>query len=392
MPKVNYTRTVNPLQFDALEPKRFEDLVRQLLHDFRPWRQLEATGRGGSDDGFDARGWESSPGGIVDAETEAEEDMAPILGGDRVWLVQCKREKAIGPSKLISYLDAISDDDVKSLYGIVFVACSDFSKKARDEFRRWCVGRGVPEFHLWGKAELEDALFQSKNDGLLFAYFGLSLTIRRRTDQARLRAQTTIKRKLSRVIEKSHHLLFRDAAEDSYPYRSSADDNFGWWVYRNPKLTFRGLEVVTRSYFAFVDDDGKHWDYANAFNDETLDLRADPWRGGELIYEQRHRLYEFWHSLPKNNQAWLEVRGVMPFASIIEVDEMGDDLTGHPHVFVMPHSGASRPFEYDDAELSAGDTWNRRVIDPKASTRVVKFPDEFRKPLPFQAEEEVDED
>lgn len=41
-----------------MEPKRFEDLVRQLDYDFKPWRKLEATGRSGSDDGFDARGYE----------------------------------------------------------------------------------------------------------------------------------------------------------------------------------------------------------------------------------------------------------------------------------------------------------------------------------------------
>ena len=52
------TRTLHPLPFENLEPKRFEDLVRQLAYDFRVWRSLEATGRSGSDDGFDARGYE----------------------------------------------------------------------------------------------------------------------------------------------------------------------------------------------------------------------------------------------------------------------------------------------------------------------------------------------
>ena len=45
------TRTYNPLPFTELEPKRFEDLVRQLVYDFRPWRRLEATGRSGSSTG-----------------------------------------------------------------------------------------------------------------------------------------------------------------------------------------------------------------------------------------------------------------------------------------------------------------------------------------------------
>ena len=50
-------RTFAPLHFEDLEPRRFEYLVRQLVYDFRQWRMLEATGRAGSDDGFDARGF-----------------------------------------------------------------------------------------------------------------------------------------------------------------------------------------------------------------------------------------------------------------------------------------------------------------------------------------------
>ena len=43
--------------------------------------------------------------------------------------------------------------------------------------------------------------FQPKNDDLLFVYFGSSLTIRRRSEQARLRSQTTIRRKLKRAFD-----------------------------------------------------------------------------------------------------------------------------------------------------------------------------------------------
>jgi hypothetical protein len=53
------TRTTDPFPFGDLEPKCFEDLVRQLAYDFKPWRRLEATGKSGSDNGFDARGYES---------------------------------------------------------------------------------------------------------------------------------------------------------------------------------------------------------------------------------------------------------------------------------------------------------------------------------------------
>jgi hypothetical protein len=56
--RVKATRTINPLHFEDLEPHRFEDLVRRLLYSFRDWNSIEATGRGGSDDGFDIRAWE----------------------------------------------------------------------------------------------------------------------------------------------------------------------------------------------------------------------------------------------------------------------------------------------------------------------------------------------
>lgn len=38
------TKTLNPIHFEDLEPHRFEDLIRQLLYDFKNWKSLEATG------------------------------------------------------------------------------------------------------------------------------------------------------------------------------------------------------------------------------------------------------------------------------------------------------------------------------------------------------------
>lgn len=88
---VSATRTLGPLHFEDLEPKRFEDLCRQLVYDFKTWRRLDATGRAGSDDGFDARGYE-----IVDADapsaSETDDEGAAVVGiGDRLWLVMQAR-------------------------------------------------------------------------------------------------------------------------------------------------------------------------------------------------------------------------------------------------------------------------------------------------------------
>src|SRR5262245_14263936 len=94
------TRTLNPLPFNVLEPKRFEDLVRQLAYDFRRWRMLEATGRTGSDEGYDARGFEISIDD-ADVDVEAQDDESiPVRAADRIWLIQCKRERVIGPAKM----------------------------------------------------------------------------------------------------------------------------------------------------------------------------------------------------------------------------------------------------------------------------------------------------
>ena len=53
--KVPIARTFAPIHFEDLDPHRFEDLIRELIYDFRDWQSIEATGRSGSDAGFDIR-------------------------------------------------------------------------------------------------------------------------------------------------------------------------------------------------------------------------------------------------------------------------------------------------------------------------------------------------
>lgn len=391
MAKMGYTRTVNPLQFEALEPKRFEDLVRQLLYDFKPWQQLEATGRSGSDDGFDARGWEVISSDAREPSEDSEDEVAPP-DQVRLWLVQCKRERAIGPKKLVEYLEGIPTAERPQLFGIVIAAPADFSKRTRDAFRGWCGSSGISECHLWGKAELEDALFQPRNDHLLFAYFGLSLTIRRRSVQARLRSRTTTKRKLKRVLADKHYVLVRDIEDNAYPYHEKGDDQFRWWVFQRPTLTFRGLQCTIRRHFAFIDDDQVHWDYANAIDDNRLSSHEDPWRGrSKGNREDRHELYTFWSDIPKQNQAWLEVIGVIELDDILEVDEVGDELTDHPHVYVRTNPATREPFAYRFPDLETTDRWSRIAAHPDPSNRIARFPAKFRKPMPGQNADESEE-
>jgi hypothetical protein len=71
------SKTIGPLHFEDLEPKRFEDLVRQLAYDFRSWQTLEATGRAGSDDGFDARGIVNTSADVAPDDADIDADDIP---------------------------------------------------------------------------------------------------------------------------------------------------------------------------------------------------------------------------------------------------------------------------------------------------------------------------
>ena len=186
------TRTLNPLHFEDLEPHRFEDLIRQLAYQFRPWRGIEATGRLGSDAGMDIRAIESL-GPEIGPTGEEEERPSTPQGSDRVWVFQCKRERQIGPTPARRIIRDAVPSGPDPPYGFVLAAACDFSLQTRDAVRAEANARGVREVHLWGKAEIEDQLFLPANDHLLFAYFNVSLQVRRRSLKTELRSRLATK-------------------------------------------------------------------------------------------------------------------------------------------------------------------------------------------------------
>ena len=382
------THTLGPLHFEDLEPKRFEDLARQLIYDYKPWRKLEATGRAGNDDGFDARGYEmrvqetpaAAVASLADGADEAEvtgEDEALVEGhDDRLWLVQCKRERAIGPSKLAKYLDEIVLAPGEKLYGIVFTAACDFSKTARDRFAAKCRALGFEEWHLWGKAELEDRLFRPENDHLLFAYFGISLTIRRRSQRSDLRARLAMKRKANRLLAKRvmEHMLLRSPDAKEYPHSRDVP-NFKkeppWFMRPYDGMGHAGLCFVVCRHFAFLSDDGLEWDAAMRVNDSIG--HDDPWRAdGHSADAGREFL--------QANRAWLEVHGVLPFESILDIDEIGDEYVSAPHIYA-PFDGVRGPFAHFFVRVQSIEQWNPRTlyVTDMAKGRVVSFPENLRK-------------
>src|SRR6266851_2309886 len=94
------TRTYGPIHFEDLDPHRFEDLVRELIYDYKDWQSIEATGRGGNDAGFDVRAYERRSGESVRDEEDAEEVDVGLPMDGNVWMIQGKREHAIGPTRV----------------------------------------------------------------------------------------------------------------------------------------------------------------------------------------------------------------------------------------------------------------------------------------------------
>jgi Restriction endonuclease len=379
MPPVT-SRTLGPLHLEDLEPHRFEDLVRQLLYDFRNWTQIEATGRSGGDDGFDARAWERSEviKEMDETEEEPESNSSVEVEPDRQWLIQCKRERTIGPSQLVKYLAHVPSDG--SLTGLVFVAACDFSKKARDVFREKVRELGIDEAYLWGKGELEDQLFQPKNDHLLFAYFGISLQKRRRSMRAAARSTVTTKRKVKRLLHSGMHYLVRDVTDTRYPWRDEAKNNSGfrygrWRVMKYEGLRYDGLRFEVRRHYAYLSDNGENWDWLEDFNLANAFGFNDPWsEDEETLRSKRAQVFEEWSALPEKNRAQAVIEGLLPFESILDIDDVGDDWFDRPHLLVDQCDSDRGPFDegfrfWIERSMAA----HGPVAHPDFDARVAKF-------------------
>jgi hypothetical protein len=219
-------RTINPLHFEDLEPHRFEDLIGQLVYGFRDWVALESLGRSGADEGIDIRGIERVRPTSGSSLAETDEDFDLDLGEHRTWFIQCKREKAFGPAKARAVALAGASEPP---FGFILAAPCDLSKKTRDILASELRAAGVSQVLAWGRGDLEDQLFLPENDHLLFAYFGISLQVRRRNQATELRARLAKKRQVYQAIGGPGHrgltsVLVRDPTEAGYPFRDRVED------------------------------------------------------------------------------------------------------------------------------------------------------------------------
>lgn len=344
--KPSPTRTTNPLHFEDLEPHRFEDLVRQVAYGFRRWVVLEPLGRTGADEGIDIRGIELVGRHQVadDSDQGLDEDAENVEGEERVWFLQCKREKSFGPAKAKSVAEAALAGASDPPYGFILAAPCELSKRTRDTLASELRERGVRQVIAWGKADLEDLLFRPENDHLLFAYFGLSLRVRQRKRTTELRGRLAKKRQIYRAVGGLDHqgwtpVLVRDPDETAYPFTERVADfdpeNPPWlWTAFRDHSNPDTLPLIVRRHHAWVSKDKKRYDFIDTCSHvvpHRHGFEKVPPRDEELC----DRLWRFFHNeIPVAERAWLEVIGWIPYDDILIVDDLGDAYNESPHVLV----------------------------------------------------------
>jgi hypothetical protein len=355
--KPSPTKTLNRLPFQDLEPHRFEDLVRNLLYDFKSWKSIEATGRSGSDEGFDVRAWELLSG-VAGQDEEDEFGPHPMEG--HLWKIQCKREKVIGPNKVRQIVqDGVSAANPP--FGYILVAPTTFSKSSYDVFREELRRKGVMEFHLWGRAELEDMLLLPKHDSILFGFFGISLVTKKRQRSTEIRFSINSKNKLLKALGQtdfsSHFnspVLLRDSKDSEYPSeRNYADfrEKPRWKEYAATEFHPRGLICRVKQHHAYINRRTRQYDFIKEV--DLLFRRSDPLRAsgtGETLQDRVRRYFRY---LRKPQKGELTVTGIVAFEEVLVIDEKGDVAYDFPHIFV-DFSPTTGPFSGFFAEIRVG--------------------------------------
>jgi hypothetical protein len=302
-----------------------------------------------------------------------------------VWLIQCKRERTIGPTKIVDHLEAIPSESFRGTYGLIFAAACDFSKATRDACRNWCRERGLQEIHIWGKAEIEDQLYQPKNDNLLFAYFGISLQMRRQTQATKLRRTTTLKRKIKRHLSEGGWLgqtiLIRDPSDDRYPYtegKTLEEGQFLWAPYYCNGVGVHGLRVTVRCFHGYVKHETGEWDFASALNRAIPCELEKLWTIGSTKFQDSRGLIDRWSELPRGNQCFVVMETWLPFDEIIEIDEIGDDELDVPTIFCRFRDGKPPFLSHGRLHWEQGGTGHRMPVEWNRDRHIRLFDERFR--------------
>ncbi|MDB5200483.1 MAG: hypothetical protein JWO92_2446 [Chitinophagaceae bacterium] len=379
MAKPNITRTYGPMHFEDLEPHRFEDLVRELIYDYKDWQSIEATGRSGNDDGFDIRAYEK----ISAYQTERDDDQVdevidihPMNGN--LWMIQCKRELEIGPQKIKNIISDCINSDAPP-YGYILVASANFSKKSFDVFREELKKRGVMEFYLWGKASLEDMLHMPKYDRVLFTFFGISLLTKKRNRSTEIKSLVIIKNRLFKILGEEANpftkVLIRDINDTSYPYEEDYNDfkdKPRWKIFSFKNYNVYGVWFELHEYYAYYDALRNEYDYTTSIELENLFEDDDSDEVRKTKMDKNSLVREFWEALPRAKQTKVSIWGLVKYEDILVVDEKGDVLNKLLHLYVdFKHSNG--PFGRLIHVIENG--YNTISVEKEDSKRIKVFPE-----------------
>lgn len=299
------TRTTNRLHFTDLDPIRFEDLCLALLYPLRQWVEIQHYGRLGGDDGVD-----------VFAQEQLEDESI------RTWYAQCRRYKSATKATLQKAVDdALANASTAPDVLLVVLAC-DVRRTTHEEYRKYALSKGVAEPMLWTASILESRLYAERQD-LLFSYFGVSATQSSRSQEAFIRRNLSMKRRVTKELLKEKpspqdlmgapwrkfeysEAIIHSIEDTSYP---RVDDQAvgisGWFKSEFCDLYHNGIEFMMRVQVAVVDSTGR-WAIV-------------PY--GKTV--QSPGLTEF--------RAYLV--GRIPYRNIVDIDTRGDEYYPGPHIY-----------------------------------------------------------
>ena len=163
--------------------------------------------------------------------------------------------------------------------------------------------------------------------------------MRRRSIKTELRSKLAMKRKCERVLNRSQFVLIRDPTDDRYPFFSQSETKARTWrVRRYIDRHYLGVMMEIYSQFAYIADDEKSWDAVDSIRNGVPGEYDDPWfvqEAAEPSDGLQSRAWSYWNDVPERNRANLTVYELIPYESILDIDEKTDGIFNGPTVFVV---------------------------------------------------------
>jgi hypothetical protein len=176
-------------------------------------------------------------------------------------------------------------------------------------------------------------------------------------------------------------VLLRNAADTCYPDPEQVPDFVDrpqWRPYIFTGQDARGIRLLVCRYYAWLADDRVRWDMVEGANTVRLNRRDNPWYDyyKKQPIEDAEPIQRFWWSIPERNRVWFHVEVILPYESIVDIDEHGDQYFSHPHIYAL-FPASNHPFLAGEYHFLHPMTSFEQDIYMKEEDRTKFFPDEF---------------